>query len=147
MAKIFKKIFSNEEKDLKKLQNYVIKINSFEQDFEKYSNDELTNKTPEFLSRLENGETLEDILCESFAVVREVSKRTIKLRHFDVQLMGGVVLHEGKIAEMKTGEGKTLVATLPIYLNSLTKKGVHLITVNDYLAKEMLCGWDQYINF
>lgn len=135
MAKIFKKIFSNEEKDLKKLQNYVIKINSFEQDFEKYSNDELTNKTPEFLSRLENGETLEDILCESFAVVREVSKRTIKLRHFDVQLMGGVVLHEGKIAEMKTGEGKTLVATLPIYLNSLTKKGVHLITVNDYLAK------------
>lgn len=135
MAKIFKKIFSNEEKDLKKLQNYVIKINSFEQDFEKYSNDELTNKTPEFLSRLENGETLEDILCESFAVVREVSKRTIKLRHFDVQLMGGVVLHEGKIAEMKTGEGKTLVATLPIYLNSLTKRGVHLITVNDYLAK------------
>lgn len=135
MAKIFKKIFSNEEKDLKKLQNYVIKINSFEQDFEKYSNDELTNKTPEFLSRLENEETLEDILCESFAVVREVSKRTIKLRHFDVQLMGGVVLHEGKIAEMKTGEGKTLVATLPIYLNSLTKKGVHLITVNDYLAK------------
>lgn len=135
MAKIFKKIFSNEEKDLKKLQNYVIKINSFEQDFEKYSNDELTNKTPEFLSRLENGETLEDILCESFAVVREVSKRTIKLRHFDVQLMGGVILHEGKIAEMKTGEGKTLVATLPIYLNSLTKKGVHLITVNDYLAK------------
>ncbi|HQJ56308.1 MAG TPA: preprotein translocase subunit SecA, partial [Caldisericia bacterium] len=135
MAKIFKKIFSNEEKDLKKLQNYVIKINSFEQDFEKYSNDELTNKTPEFLSRLENGETLEHILCEAFAVVREVSKRTIKLRHFDVQLMGGVVLHEGKIAEMKTGEGKTLVATLPIYLNSLTKKGVHLITVNDYLAK------------
>ncbi|HOC52487.1 MAG TPA: preprotein translocase subunit SecA [Caldisericia bacterium] len=135
MAKIFKKIFSNEEKDLKKLQNYVIKINSFEQDFEKYSNDELTNKTPEFLSRLENGETLEDILCEAFAVVREVSKRIIKLRHFDVQLMGGVILHEGKIAEMKTGEGKTLVATLPIYLNSLTKKGVHLITVNDYLAK------------
>ena len=135
MAGIFKKIFSNEEKDLKKLQNYVIKINSFEQDFEKYSNDELTNKTPEFLSRLENGETLEHILCEAFAVVREVSKRTIKLRHFDVQLMGGIILHEGKIAEMKTGEGKTLVATLPIYLNSLTKKGVHLITVNDYLAK------------
>lgn len=135
MARIFKKIFSNEEKDLKKLQNYVMKINSFEQDFEKYSNDELTNKTIEFLSRIENGETLEDILFESFAVVREVSKRTIKLRHFDVQLMGGVVLHEGKIAEMKTGEGKTLVATLPIYLNSLTKKGVHLITVNDYLAK------------
>ena len=135
MAGIFKKIFSNEEKDLKKLQNYVIKINSFEQDFEKYSNDELMNKTIEFLSRIENVETLEDILFESFAVVREVSKRTIKLRHFDVQLMGGVVLHEGKIAEMKTGEGKTLVATLPIYLNSLTKKGVHLITVNDYLAK------------
>jgi len=135
MAGIFKKIFSNEEKDLKKLQNYVIKINSFEQDFEKYSNDELMNKTIEFLSRIENGETLEDIHFESFAVVREVSKRTIKLRHFDVQLMGGVVLHEGKIAEMKTGEGKTLVATLPIYLNSLTKKGVHLITVNDYLAK------------
>jgi len=135
MASIFKKIFSGEEKDIKKLQNFVLKINSLEQDFEKYSNEDLAKKTDEFLSRIENGETLDDILTESFALVREVSKRTIKLRHFDVQLMGGIVLHEGKIAEMKTGEGKTLVATLPIYLNSLTKKGVHLITVNDYLAK------------
>lgn len=135
MASIFKKIFSGEEKEIKRLQNFVSKINSFEQEFEKYTNEELSKKTAEFLSRIENGETLDDILFESFAVVREVSKRTIKLRHFDVQLMGGVVLHEGKIAEMKTGEGKTLVATLPIYLNSLTKKGVHLITVNDYLAK------------
>lgn len=135
MASIFKKIFSGEEKEIKRLQNFVSKINSFEQEFEKYTNEELSKKTTEFLSRIENGETLDDILFESFAVVREVSKRTIKLRHFDVQLMGGVVLHEGKIAEMKTGEGKTLVATLPIYLNSLTKKGVHLVTVNDYLAK------------
>lgn len=135
MASIFKKIFSGEEKEIKRLQSFVTKINSFEQEFEKYTNEELSKKTDEFLSRIENGETLDDILFESFAVVREVSKRTIKLRHFDVQLMGGVVLHEGKIAEMKTGEGKTLVATLPIYLNSLTKKGVHLVTVNDYLAK------------
>ncbi|MGQ9844929.1 MAG: preprotein translocase subunit SecA [Caldisericia bacterium] len=135
MASIFKKIFSGEEKEIKRLQNFVSKINSFEQEFEKYTNEELSKKTAEFISRIENGETLDDILFESFAVVREVSKRTIKLRHFDVQLMGGVVLHEGKIAEMKTGEGKTLVATLPIYLNSLTKKGVHLVTVNDYLAK------------
>lgn len=135
MASIFKKIFSGEEKEIKRLQNFVSKINSFEQEFEKYTNEELSKKTDEFLSRIENGETVDDILFESFAVVREISKRTIKLRHFDVQLMGGVVLHEGKIAEMKTGEGKTLVATLPIYLNSLTKKGVHLVTVNDYLAK------------
>ncbi|MBC7194083.1 MAG: preprotein translocase subunit SecA [Caldisericia bacterium] len=135
MASIFKKIFSGEEKELKRLQTFVTKINLLEPEVEKLSNEELKRKTNELLSRIENGETLDDILCESFAVVREASKRTIGLRHFDVQLMGGVVLHEGKIAEMKTGEGKTLVATLPIYLNSLLGKGVHLVTVNDYLAK------------
>lgn len=135
MANFLKKIFSGEERELKRLSNFVEKINSLESDISKLTNDELKNKTNEFIKRIENGETLEDILCEAFAVVREVSKRTIGLRHFDVQLMGGVVLHEGKIAEMKTGEGKTLVATLPIYLNSLLGRGVHLVTVNDYLAK------------
>ncbi len=135
MANIFKKLFSSDDRELKRLSNYVEKINSLESEIEKLSNDELKNKTDEFLKRIENGESLEDILYEAFAVVRETSKRTIGLRHFDVQLMGGVVLHEGKIAEMKTGEGKTLVATLPIYLNSLLGRGVHLVTVNDYLAK------------
>ncbi len=135
MANIFKKLFSSDERELKRLSDFVEKINSLESDIEKLSNEELKNKTKEFIKRLENGETLEDILIEAFAVVREVSKRTIHMRHFDVQLMGGVVLHEGKIAEMKTGEGKTLVATLPIYLNSLLGRGVHLVTVNDYLAK------------
>ncbi len=96
---------------------------------------QLRAKTYEFKKRLEGGETLDDILPEAFAVVRETSKRTLGMRHFDVQLIGGIVLHEGKIAEMKTGEGKTLVATLPVYLNSLTGKGVHVVTVNDYLAR------------
>ncbi len=135
MANFLKKIFSGEERELKRLSNFVGKINSLESDISKLTNDDLKNKTNEFIKRIENGEKLEDILCKAFAVVREVSKRTIGLRHFDVQLMGGVVLHEGKIAEMKTGEGKTLVATLPIYLNSLLGRGVHLVTVNDYLAK------------
>ncbi|MDP7554986.1 MAG: preprotein translocase subunit SecA, partial [Nitrospinota bacterium] len=114
---------------------YVREINALEPDIQKLSDDELKNKTQEFKNRLNQGESLEDILPETFAVVREVGKRTLNMRHFDVQLIGGVVLHEGKIAEMKTGEGKTLVATLPIYLNALTGKGVHLITVNDYLAR------------
>ncbi|MDI6860841.1 MAG: preprotein translocase subunit SecA [Caldisericia bacterium] len=135
MANFLKKLFSGEEKELKRLSTYVEKINSLEEDISKLTNDELQNKTNEFIKRIENGESLDSLLYEAFAVVREVSKRTIGLRHFDVQLMGGVVLHEGKIAEMKTGEGKTLVATLPIYLNSLLGRGVHLVTVNDYLAK------------
>ena len=123
------------DRELKRLDNYVREINALEPDTQKLSDDELKNKTQEFKNRLNQGESLEDILPETFAVVREVGKRTLNMRHFDVQLIGGVVLHEGKIAEMKTGEGKTLVATLPIYLNALTGKGVHLITVNDYLAR------------
>ncbi len=123
------------DRELKRLDRYVREINALEPDIQKLSDDELKNKTQEFKNRLNQGESLEDILPETFAVVREVGKRTLNMRHFDVQLIGGVVLHEGKIAEMKTGEGKTLVATLPIYLNALTGKGVHLITVNDYLAR------------
>ncbi|MEJ2012064.1 MAG: hypothetical protein P8X64_07545 [Anaerolineales bacterium] len=116
-------------------RHFVEQINALEPQMQALSNPDLAAKTAEFESRLAAGETLDDILVEAFAVVREVSVRTIGLRHFDVQLIGGVVLHEGTIAEMKTGEGKTLVATLPIYLNALEHKGVHLVTVNDYLAR------------
>ena len=123
------------DRELKRLDHYVREINALEDDIQKLSDDELKNKTQEFKNRLNQGESLEELIPETFAVVREVGKRTLNMRHFDVQLIGGVVLHEGKIAEMKTGEGKTLAATLPIYLNALSGKGVHLITVNDYLAK------------
>ena len=102
---------------------------------DKLSDEELKNKTTEFKAQLKEGKTLDDILPEAFAVVREASKRVLGMRHFDVQLIGGIILHQGRIAEMKTGEGKTLVATLPAYLNALTGEGVHVITVNDYLAK------------
>ncbi|MFH0947720.1 MAG: preprotein translocase subunit SecA [Elusimicrobiota bacterium] len=133
---IFRKIFGTKSKrDIKKILPIVSDINSLEEEIKKLSDDSLKLKTNEFRNRLLQGETIEQILPEAFAVVREASKRTIGLRHFDVQLIGGIILHQGKIAEMKTGEGKTLVATLPTYLNSLTGKGVHIITVNDYLAK------------
>lgn len=130
--KLFK---SYSEKEVKRVMPIVQKINSLEDDIEKLSDDELKAKTQYFKEQLEKGKTLDDILPEAFAVVREASKRVIGLRHFDVQLIGGIILHQGRIAEMKTGEGKTLVATLPAYLNALTGKGVHIITVNDYLAK------------
>ena len=123
------------EKELKKIQPYVDKVNKLESEFQSLSDSSLASKTYEFKQRLANGETLEDLLPEAFAVVREASKRTLGMRHFDVQLVGGVTLHQGRIAEMRTGEGKTLVATLPVYLNALTGKGVHVVTVNDYLAK------------
>ena len=126
---------SKNERDLKKLQPAVQKINALEADFEKLSDAELQAKTEHFRGRLAAGESLDDLLPEAFAVVREASKRVLGLRHFDVQLIGGMVLNSGKIAEMKTGEGKTLMATLPIYLNALSGKGVHVVTVNDYLAK------------
>jgi preprotein translocase subunit SecA len=133
---ILSKIFgSQNERYLKSLRPIIEKINSYENDFEKLTNEQLRQKTEEFKKRLSQGETLDDILPEAFACVREASKRTIKLRHFDVQLIGGIVLHQGKVAEMKTGEGKTLVATLAAYLNALEGKGVHIVTVNDYLAK------------
>ncbi len=123
------------EKELKRLQPGVNRINELEPEFERLSDDELQAKTNEFKARLKAGTSLDELLPEAFASVREAAKRTIGQRHFDVQLMGGIVLHQGKIAEMKTGEGKTLVATLPLYLNSLTGQGCHLATVNDYLAR------------
>ncbi len=133
---ILKKILGDSnEREIKKLQKTVDKINALESTMERLSDSELRNKTEEFKGRLAKGETLDDILPEAFAVVREAAKRTLNMRPFDVQLMGGIVLHQGRIAEMKTGEGKTLVATMPVYLNALTGKGVHVVTVNDYLAK------------
>jgi len=128
------------ERELSRLQPFVERINALEPEFEALSNDQLRRKTDEFKARLGGGESLDNLLPEAFAAVREAAKRTLGQRHFDVQLMGGIVLHQGKIAEMKTGEGKTLVATLPIYLNALTQKGAHLVTVNDYLAKRD-CHW------
>lgn len=133
---IFNKIFkSYSEKEVKRIMPIVDKINSLEEEISKLTDEELKNKTNEFKEQLDNGKTLDDILPEAFAVVREASKRVLGMRHFDVQLIGGIILHQGRIAEMKTGEGKTLVATLPVYLNALTGRGVHVITVNDYLAK------------
>ncbi len=120
---------------LKRLWPIVDKINSLEASIKPLSDAELRAKTEEFKKRLAAGQTLEDVLPEAYAVVREASLRTNKMRHFDVQLLGGIVLHQGKIAEMSTGEGKTLVGTLPVYLNALTGNGVHLVTVNDYLAR------------
>lgn len=123
------------DREVKRIMPLVDKINALEPEYQKLSDDELKHKTIEFKERLSNGETMDDILPEAFATVREGSVRVLGMRHFDVQLIGGVVLHQGRIAEMKTGEGKTLVATLPCYLNGLTGNGVHVITVNDYLAK------------
>ncbi|EHR41341.1 preprotein translocase subunit SecA [Alishewanella jeotgali] len=133
---LFAKIIgSRNDRYLKKLKKIVLQINALEADFEKLSDEQLKNKTSEFKQRVQSGTTLDEILPEAFATVREASKRVFGMRHFDVQLMGGMVLHQGKISEMRTGEGKTLTATLPAYLNALSGKSVHVITVNDYLAK------------
>ena len=133
---IFNKIFkSYSEKEVKRIMPIVDKINSLEEEISKLTDEELKNKTNEFKEQLDNGKTLDDILPEAFAVVREASKRVLGLRQYDVQFIGGMVLHQGRIAEMKTGEGKTLVAAAPVYLNALEGKGVHVVTVNDYLAK------------
>lgn len=128
-------IGNNSAREIKKMRTIVEQINGLEDQLIGLSDTSLAGKTREFKQRLENGETLDDILPEAFAVVREASKRVLGMRHFDVQLIGGITLHRGNIAEMRTGEGKTLVATLPVYLNALTGKGVHVVTVNDYLAK------------
>ncbi|MDP2325982.1 MAG: preprotein translocase subunit SecA, partial [Gammaproteobacteria bacterium] len=129
------KIFgSRNDRLLKQYRKTVERINALEPEFEKLSDDELRGKTEEFKKRVAAGEALDDLLPEAFAVVREGSKRVMKMRHFDVQLLGGMSLHNGKISEMRTGEGKTLTATLPVYLNALTGRGVHVVTVNDYLA-------------
>ncbi len=133
---LVQKIVGNKnDRDLKKMQPLVDKINSLEADFEALDDEQLAGKTIEFRQRIDKGETPDQLLPEAFAVVREASKRVLGMRHFDVQLIGGMVLNAGRIAEMKTGEGKTLMATLPIYLNALSGKGVHVVTVNDYLAK------------
>jgi preprotein translocase subunit SecA len=132
---IYKIFGTQNERDLKKLQPFVAATNEIEPRIQKLSDLELQAKTAEFKEKLRQGASLDDLIIESFAVVREVARRTIRMRHFDVQIIGGVVLHQGKIAEMKTGEGKTLVATLSAYLNALEGKGVHIVTVNDYLAK------------
>jgi preprotein translocase subunit SecA len=135
MLKWLGSLVDSNEKELKRLEPIVTQINSLEPESQKLSDAELRTKTDEFKARLKNGETLDDILPEAFAATREAARRTIGERHFDVQLIGGIVLHQGKITEMKTGEGKTLVATLPLYLNALSGDGCHLITVNDYLAR------------
>jgi len=140
MFKLFSGLIDSNEKELKRLQPLVSHINSLELQYETLSDAELRAKTDEFKAQLAEGESLDNILPEAYASVREAAKRTIKQRHFDVQLVGGIVLHQGKIAEMKTGEGKTLVATLPLYLNALTGQGCHLVTVNDYLARRD-CHW------
>src|SRR5512136_1368082 len=136
LSTLIKKIVgSKNERELKKLWPLVSRINALEPEIAALADDQLRNKTFEFKERLGRGEALDAILPEAFAVCREAGKRTLGMRHFDVQLIGGMVLHQGKIAEMKTGEGKTLVATLAAYLNALTGRGVHVVTVNDYLAR------------
>ena len=132
---IVKKIFGTKnDRELKRLSILLKEVNHFESDMTALSDDELKAKTPYFREKLKSGLTLDDILTEAFAVVREASRRALGMRPFDVQIIGGIALHEGKIAEMKTGEGKTLAATLPLYLNALEGKGCHVVTVNDYLA-------------
>ncbi|MGD8484637.1 MAG: preprotein translocase subunit SecA, partial [Thioalkalispiraceae bacterium] len=136
LGKVFKKVFgSRNERLVKQMRKVVVQINALETEFEALSDEQLKAKTESYKARLESGETLDALLPEAFATVREASKRVLGMRHYDVQMIGGMVLHHGKITEMKTGEGKTLVATLAAYLNALTGKGVHVITVNDYLAK------------
>ncbi|MGE3319947.1 MAG: DEAD/DEAH box helicase, partial [Candidatus Berkiella sp.] len=126
---------SRNQRIIKRYRKQVELVNALEPDFEKLTDQEILQKTADFKARFQKGETLNQLLPEAFALVREAGKRTLKMRHFDVQLIGGMALHDGKIAEMSTGEGKTLVATLPVYLNALTGKSVHVVTVNDYLAR------------
>src|SRR5262245_16690048 len=135
IPRLLRAIFgSRNDRLLKQYSKTVARINSLEPEIAALSDEALAAKTPELRERYAKGETLDELLPEAFAVVREAAKRTLEMRHFDVQLIGGMVLHYGKIAEMRTGEGKTLVATLPAYLNALTGRGVHIVTVNDYLA-------------
>ena len=132
----FEKIFgTHSERELKRIKPLVDKIEGLRPAMQDLSDEELQNKTAEFKKRLSEGETLDDILVEAYAAVREASRRVLSMEPFRVQLIGGIILHQGRIAEMKTGEGKTLVATMPSYLNALEGKGVHVVTVNDYLAQ------------
>src|SRR5688500_2511729 len=138
---------SRNDRLLKLYRKTVDRVNALEPQFEKLSDEQLRAKTEEFKARVAKGESLDDILPEAFTVVREGSKRVMKMRHFDVQLQGGMALHNSKIAEMRTGEGKTLTATLPVYLNALTGKGVHVVTVNDYLANRDAQWMGKLYNF
>ena len=145
---ILTKIFgSRNDRLLRQYRSVVNRINAMEPQFEQLSDEGLRAKTQEFKDRVTQGETLDSILPEAFAVVREGSKRVMKMRHFDVQLLGGMSLHNGKISEMRTGEGKTLTATLPVYLNALSGKGVHVVTVNDYLASRDAKWMGRLYNF
>ncbi|MDQ1328306.1 MAG: Protein translocase subunit SecA, partial [Candidatus Poribacteria bacterium] len=133
---VLSKVFGNKhDRDAKKIQPFVVEINALEPSMKALTDEQLRAKTDEFKARLQKGEKLDDLMVEAYAVVREAAIRVLGQRHYDVQLIGGIVLHQGKIAEMKTGEGKTLVSTLPAYLNGLTGKGVHVITPNYYLAQ------------
>jgi len=145
---ILTKIFgSRNDRQLKQYRKSVVRINAMEAELEKLSDEALRGKTQEFKDRIAKGESLDALLPEAFAVVREGSKRVMKMRHFDVQLLGGMSLHNGKISEMGTGEGKTLTATMPVYLNALTGKGVHVVTVNDYLANRDAQWMGKLYNF
>src|SRR5690606_7525910 len=136
MVSLLKKLIgSRNDRLLKQFRKQVAQINALEPSMEALSDEALTGKTAEFRQRIANGASLDDLLPEAFAVVREASKRVFGMRHFDVQMLGAIALHKGKIAEMRTGEGKTLMATLAVYLNALTSRGVHVVTVNDYLAR------------
>ena len=144
---IIQKIFgTHSQNELKRVYPIADAVMALDEDMQRLSDEELKAKTKEFKDRLENGETLDDILPEAYAVVREAASRVLGMKHYRVQIIGGIILHQGRIAEMKTGEGKTLVATLPSYLNALEGKGVHVVTVNDYLANVMQNGWDRYMN-
>src|SRR5689334_14210153 len=147
-AGLARKMFgSANERRIKSYRPRVDQINALEKELEALSDDALRARTEDFRKQLADGKTLDDILVPAFATCREAAKRTLKQRHFDVQLIGGMILHEGKISEMKTGEGKTLVATLPVYLNALSGRGVHVVTVNDYLAKRDAEWMGQIYNF
>ncbi len=148
MFDILKKVFGTKnDRELRRMAPILTRINSLEPGMEALSDEALRGKTDEFRARYAKGETLEKLLPEAFAVVREAAKRVIKQRHFDVQLIGGIVLHEGKIAEMRTGEGKTLTATGPLYLNAISGRGAHLVTVNEYLASHQSQWMGQIFNF
>jgi preprotein translocase subunit SecA len=144
---ISKFIKSSNQKELDRIGKIVIKVNSLEENFKNLNDLDFPKKTIDYKDQIKNGRSLDELLPEAFALVREASKRSRKERHFDVQIIGGVVLHEGKIAEMRTGEGKTLTITLAAYLNALTENGVHIVTVNDYLAKSDSIEMGQIYNF
>ena len=148
ISKIISKFVKNSsQRELDRLQLTVKKINDWESKIKEMSDESFPAKTAEFRSKIQNGIKLEDLIPETFACVREAARRVLGERHYDVQLMGGIILHQGKIAEMKTGEGKTLVSTLPVYLNDLLDKGVHVVKVNDYLAKRDSAWMGQIYNF